>query len=90
MGGVISIYIPCEPGIVLRIARFFTTVRKSKKVGLNHKSILYREHRNIWILCDLLIREIFSDCIILSRRFPINKLSWNFNLFEIYQIKINE
>jgi SAM-dependent methyltransferase len=89
-GGVISIYVPCEPGIFLRIARYFTTVRKSKKMGLDHKSILYREHRNIWILCDLLISEIFLGSTILKRRFPLRKLSWNFNLFEIYQITINE
>jgi phosphatidylethanolamine/phosphatidyl-N-methylethanolamine N-methyltransferase len=89
-GGVISIYVPCEPGFFLRTARFFTTARKSKKIGLNHKSILYREHRNIWILCDLLVREIFSANSISSKRFPFSKLSWNFNLFETYHIKINE
>ena len=85
-GGKLSIFVPTEPSILLRFFRFFVTSRKAKKFGLNHKSIHYREHRNMWILCDLLIRETFSESKIRSRKFPISFLPWNLRLFDIYEI----
>jgi phosphatidylethanolamine/phosphatidyl-N-methylethanolamine N-methyltransferase len=85
-GGQLSIFVPAEPSMLLRFFRFFVTSRKAKKFGLNHKSIHYREHRNMWILCDLLIRETFSESKIKSRKFPINFLPWNLRLFDIYEI----
>jgi len=89
-GGVISVYVPNEPGILLRLFRNLTTIPKSRKHGFDHKSIHYREHRNMWIFCDLLIQEIFQDAIIERRSFPFKFLPWNLRLFDVYQIKIDE
>ena len=74
-GGQLSIFVPTEPSILLRFFRFFVTSR-----------IHYREHRNMWILCDLLIRENFHESKIKSRKFPFNFLPWNLRLFDIYEI----
>ena len=84
--GHLSIFVPTEPSILLRFFRFFVTSKKAKKFGLNHKSIHYREHRNMWIFCDLLIRETFKDSNIRVRKFPLNFLPWNLRLFDIYEV----
>ena len=84
--GHLSIFVPTEPSILLRFFRFFVTSKKAKKFGLNHKSIHYREHRNMWIFCDLLIRETFKDSNIRVRKFPLKFLPWNLRLFDIYEV----
>jgi len=87
-GGKISIYVPNEPGLLLRLFQTLTTAAKSKKNGFDYKSIHYREHRNMWIFCDLLIREIFSGSHIKTRSIPFAWLPWNLRLFDVYQITI--
>ena len=84
--GHLSIFVPTEPSILLRFFRFFVTSKKATKFGLNHKSIHYREHRNMWIFCDLLIRETFKDSNIRVRKFPLRFLPWNLRLFDIYEV----
>lgn len=88
--GTLDIYVPCEPGILLRAFRFFTTVPKSKKLGINHKSMHYREHRNTYILCDILISETFTNDEIKTSRFPWPMPGWNFRLFDVYRITIKK
>jgi ubiquinone/menaquinone biosynthesis C-methylase UbiE len=89
-GGVLDIYVPCEPGMMLRIFRAFTTVPKSEKLGLDHKSMHYREHRNSWILCNIVISECFSDDKVKIEKFPFGLPSWNFRLFDIYRIVVKK
>ncbi len=84
--GEVTIYVPCEPGFLLRLVRYLTTRRKASKLGYNHLSIHYREHRNSWILSNLLISEVFSGWSIRRKRFPFGFLSWNFSLFDVYHI----
>lgn len=88
-GGSIVLYVPCEPGLVLRFTRFFTTRRRVEKQGFNHKVLHWQEHRNHFIGMDVLIREIFCDSQIRVLRFPFQFLPWNFNLFYIYYIKLD-
>ncbi len=88
--GILDIYVPCEPGIFLRIFRSFTTVPKSKKLGINHKSMHYREHRNSYILCSILIKEIFVKDKIKISKFPWPIPGWNSRLFDVYRIKIQK
>jgi ubiquinone/menaquinone biosynthesis C-methylase UbiE len=86
-GGIATIFIPCEPGMLLRLFRRFTTIPKSKRLGIDHAAIHYREHRNSWILCNLLVNEIFVNDSVKSRRFPLAFLPWNFRLFDIFVIR---
>ena len=85
--GVMDIYVPCEPGLLLRALRRVVTIPKSKKIGVDHKAVHYREHRNMWILCDLLIRENFKNDLIKISKFPIGGPFWNLRLFDIYRIR---
>ena len=85
-GGVLTIYVPTEPGLMLRVFRSLTTKRKAKKLGLDHSAVHYREHRNMWIYINLLVIEIFAEDVIKRRRFPHSLLTWNLALFDVYEI----
>jgi SAM-dependent methyltransferase len=87
-GGEISIYVPNEPGLLLLLFQKLTTAAKSRMNGFDYKSVHYREHRNMWIFCNLLVREIFGDCHIKKRSIPFPWLPWNLRLFDVYQITI--
>jgi len=87
--GVLTVYLPCEPGLLLRILQSLTTRRKQTKLGLNSWLTHYREHRNHFpgMLCEL--RNAVSNDVRLSMKlhhFPF-PFSWNFNLWVIVQIK---
>ena len=86
--GCLTIFVPTEPGMVLRLFRILVTSRKAKKLGLDHKSIHYQEHRNMWIYCNILIYEVFKGSRIRHRRYPLKFLTWNFRLFDVYHIEM--
>jgi ubiquinone/menaquinone biosynthesis C-methylase UbiE len=87
-GGLISIYVACEPGMLLRLLRQLTTVRKAKKFGLNHIRFHYREHITFFSRIDMLIEEIFEDDKIVKKFWPLRLPFWNLNLGVVYQIYI--
>lgn len=90
-GGTISIYVPCEPGLLLRAMRYMTTRRKGNHLGFNHLSFHYREHVTYFVRLSLLLREVFSDCQVKRRFFPFPFFpSWNFNLWCTYQIRLDQ
>lgn len=85
-GGSLTLYVPTEPGLMLRIFRSLTTKRKAQKLGLDFCAVHYREHRNMWIFINLLVFEIFAEDRIERRRFPYSFLTWNLALFDVYEI----
>jgi phosphatidylethanolamine/phosphatidyl-N-methylethanolamine N-methyltransferase len=88
--GVVSIYVPCEPGALLRLFRLITTNIKARKRGVNHYLFHYTEHKNYYINLKYLINEIFTGDEINVKKFPLNRFSWNFNFFAIYTIVIKK
>jgi SAM-dependent methyltransferase len=87
-GAYISIYVACEPGIFLRTLRYLTTVQKSRRNGIDHLSIHYREHITFFTRLDLLIKEVFARDLIKRKFWPLRIPSWNFNLATVYTIQI--
>ena len=85
-GGSLSIYVPAEPGMLLRLLRQMFVVPKSRKLGNDHLAIIYRDHRNHYPSMRLMIRSVFSSDVIKQRRFPTRFLGWNFSLFEIFHV----
>ena len=85
--GFAVIYVPCEPGIFLRICRFFSTRRKIQGFGFNHAVLHWREHRNHFMGMRTAIRHTFRDSKIFSLRLPFPFLPWELNLFQIYWIQ---
>lgn len=89
--GVVSILIPCEPGFLLRLARSLSTNLKAKKLGyINYKLFNARDHINHLPGLKELIKHVFNEDNIKVYKFPFPMMSWNFNLFFVYKIKISK
>lgn len=85
--GFVTIYLPCEPGIFLRMVRNLSTHLKARRRGVeNISSLHYLEHRNYFLALDHLIKLEFSDSQIKMKYRPFPFLTWNSNLYRIYQI----
>jgi phosphatidylethanolamine/phosphatidyl-N-methylethanolamine N-methyltransferase len=88
--GKISIYVPCEPGVFLRVARVVSTARKARKYIDRPILRHYVEHCNYYLGMDAAIQMAFKDDKIESKKYPFNFLSWDFNLWKIYTITISK
>ena len=89
-GGVLSIYVPCEPGMILRLARFFTTRKRIIAAGYNHRYIHWLEHSNSYLVTISILNHVFKKDKVKIRRYPVPFLSWNGNLFAIVTIRLNK
>lgn len=90
-GGRISLLVPCEPGMALRLARFFITSRKARKIGyVGYDLFNARDHVTYFLRVHKLIKYIFRDDIIKIRRMPFRIPSWNLNFYYVYQIRMVE
>jgi phosphatidylethanolamine/phosphatidyl-N-methylethanolamine N-methyltransferase len=86
-GSHVTIYLPCEPGILLRFTRSLSTHLKARKRGVSDISRLhFLEHRNYYLALDNLISYEFEMFKIKKRYYPFPFLTWNSNLYRIYQI----
>ena len=87
-GGALTIYVPPEPGFLVRCIRKFFIWPKSKKLGLkNPELVAYLEHRNHYPMMRSLIKDTFQYDEVSKFRFPIKFLPWNLSVFDIYHIK---
>lgn len=86
-GGYISIYVHCEPGLMLRLSRYFGTRIKAKKLGYDHLNIVYTNHLTHFLSAKYAIQKVFMSDEISISAFPFQKFSWNFNLWKIYTIQ---
>ena len=85
--GVISILVPCEPGLFLRISRSLLTKRKAHRLGFQGYSLFNaRDHINYLSGIDQLIRFVFQKDKIQVSRLPFGWPSWNLNLYYVYTI----
>ena len=87
-GGVLDIYVPCEPSLLLGIAQIMTTKKKVERLGWNYERLQYREHRHHYPMLRMLIKEIFEKDIIEVRNFPPGVKFWQLKLFSVYRISI--
>jgi ubiquinone/menaquinone biosynthesis C-methylase UbiE len=89
IGGNLVVYIPCEPGLILRVVRFFTTRRKFKRFGVRQEDLHWLEHRNHFLYLKLLIRGVFKGDRVRFFKHPFALLPWDCNLYYIlYVIKV--
>jgi len=93
--GVISIYVPADPGILYRFTRMIAMIKKNK-IRLISGDVLKRkvlnaiEHPNHVQAIRDLIEYFFRKDNIKVSIFPFRIDLWNLNLFYVYQIKKNE
>jgi phosphatidylethanolamine/phosphatidyl-N-methylethanolamine N-methyltransferase len=86
--GVISLWIALEPSILLRVIQRLSTKRKVEKLGFDYYSMHYRDHINHYPRMRQLLKEVFAVDQIKIHKFPFKGLIWDFNLVEIWTIKI--
>ena len=87
--GFLDIWVPCEMGLMLRVAQKFTTRRKVNSRGFNYDSIQHREHRNHFHTMNTLIREVFEKDDIRVKGFPLSNIPWDLQLVRVYRIRLN-
>jgi ubiquinone/menaquinone biosynthesis C-methylase UbiE len=89
--GLISIFLPHDPGILYRLLRSLTTLRRAKKMNrLEEIQLIHaREHKNHFLSLEFLIRQVYQEHEIYKFSFPDVKLGYNLNAFSVYHIKIS-
>ncbi len=88
--GRIDIWVPCEPSLLLRFIRQFTTFYKARKLGLNPELMCYTDHRNHFLMLHHLILNEFRSDRITYVGFPFKKAPWDISLLRIYRIQVNK
>jgi ubiquinone/menaquinone biosynthesis C-methylase UbiE len=87
-GGTLTIYVPCEPGLALKIFRNLITKPKAKKMGYDgYDLFIARDHKTSADRVVTLCRFIFGPKRMNVRYYPFLIHSWYLNLFSVIHIK---
>ena len=85
--GVATIFLTCDPGILVRIIRSMTTARNARKEGFfGYKLMVARDHRNHIGSLLQMAHFIFRNRNQKTSYFPFKYPSWNLNGYVIIQI----
>lgn len=93
-GAVLDLYVPCDPGMLYRWIRHWTSHLKQKNImKLSWAQVKYLwalEHRNHYLGIISLINGVFEEDEIQVSRFPLPWLSWNLSLFSIATVQVKK
>jgi ubiquinone/menaquinone biosynthesis C-methylase UbiE len=90
-GGLVQIYLPCEPGLLLRLFRKLVTSPAVSRMGYQGFDLfMAREHRNSITNLLALIEYRFSKSQIEKKRRPFPFFGWNLNLFYLIEIRVEK
>jgi phosphatidylethanolamine/phosphatidyl-N-methylethanolamine N-methyltransferase len=84
--GIISLYVACEPSILLRIGQFLFTRRKEKKNSDLGSLRHYLDHVSNYPRTKVFLFNTFKKANISIIRYPFPFLTWNLNLFSIVRV----
>ena len=87
VGGWLSIWVPCEMGMLLRVSQNLTTKRKIEKYGFDYEWMCRLDHRNHFPMMRALIKQVFAQDTVKFSALPLKKLPWDLQLLRIYQIQ---
>ena len=86
--GLVSILLPCDPGLAYRTAKKIGVRNKYLNLGITNPEFFhYQQHRNHFPGLESLIQEVWKNSQIDNLYWPINFKSWNMNLFTVWQIR---
>ena len=85
-GGVLSILLPCDPGIAWRLGRMLGPRRRFVRAGIDYDYWMAREHVNALNNLISLVRHYFER--ISEEWFPFRIPSMDLNLFYIVHIHV--
>lgn len=88
-GGFLTIYVPTEPGWLLRTLRRLFVAPKSRRHGQDHMTLVANDHRNHYPKMSRLIDEAFASDAISRVRFPLPLVTWHLSLFEIVHVTVH-
>ena len=74
---------PCEPGMLLRLARATIMVPKARRFDEDHVATVYREHRNHYPAMRMLIDSTYSGDEVRRSRWPVPFVGWSFRLLDV-------
>ena len=90
-GSTISIYMPCEPGLALRIFRKLISAPKARRLGFKGFELyIARDHKNDFNRMKELILFVFRHDKIRFKYRPLVLSSWYLNLFSIVEIEVRK
>lgn len=85
-GGVISLVLPCDPGILWRLGRNFGPRRNATKQGLNYDYLMAAEHVNPIFNLVVFMRHHFED--LTESWYPLRLPIPDLNLFYCCHAKV--
>ncbi len=88
-GGLISIFLPIDPGWMYEFAINSTSLRRAKKMGLHDEAKRSRAigHRNHFNSLRWQIEEVFKNDFIQTKWWPIPFKKRSMNMFSSWQIR---
>ena len=87
-GGVFSLFLPSDPGVLNRIVRKLFVTPRARKLGFEHYELLNaREHRNHYWGLKKELEHQFRDFEISRKYYPFRIPAGNLSLFSIWHIK---
>jgi SAM-dependent methyltransferase len=88
IGGVISILIPNDPGVMYRLLRSMTTLRVARKGSkVDEIQLIHaREHRNHYLSIFVILKFVFKNQSVKIRHFPFYFKSYNLNALTVLEI----
>lgn len=90
-GGVVTVYVPHEAGVLLRFGRMLTTARAVKKSGFEgYDLLLAREHRNYSRGLDVMIRYVFRADRLVVQGWPLKRGPLAGRVFTVYHAIVGE
>lgn len=85
--GVATIFLSCDPGLVVRALRRMTVARSARKQGFDgYNLMIARDHKNHFSSLLEMTKFVFRNREIKVRYYPFGLRSWNLNGYAIVTI----
>jgi len=94
-GGLATIYLPCDPGILHSATQRLTTSRRQALVlrrggySITRQYLMAKEHPNQYGSLRPLVEEVFKNDLVRRRDFPFPRAGYHLNYFSIFQVQIS-
>lgn len=89
--GIISILLPCDPGLAYRISWAMTSGRRLRRLGVVNPQLFHSlEHHSHFAALRTYIAETFKNDKINTRWWPWRSPSWNLNLFTVISVQVRK
>ena len=89
--GIMTIYLPAEPGLALRTFRLFFSRSKAESLGYKgYELFIARDHKRSLHNLLVIIREVFGTEAVKIVRRPFPFTGWYLNLFYVVHVKVEK